>query len=53
MKLTTTQYGFEYGAATVERLCSDDVKGWIALVGYGQDEVFILQNSGLGHVIAL
>jgi len=26
-----TQYGFEYGAATLERKCSDDKKGWVCL----------------------
>jgi hypothetical protein len=26
-----TKYGFEYGSATVERVCSDDKKGWVAL----------------------
>ena len=24
----TTQYGFNFGPAVVERLCSDDKKGW-------------------------
>ena len=24
----TTQYGFNFGPAVVERLCSDDNKGW-------------------------
>lgn len=26
-----TQYGFEYGAATVNRVCSDDKKGWVVI----------------------
>ena len=24
-----TGYGFEWGAATVERMCSDEKKGWV------------------------
>ena len=27
----TTQYGFNFGPAVVERLCSDDEKGWVYL----------------------
>lgn len=26
-----TDYGFEYGAAEITRVCSDDKKGWIVL----------------------
>lgn len=26
-----TQYGFDWGAAKIERCCSDDKKGWIIL----------------------
>lgn len=26
-----TKYGFDYGAVTVERACSDDSKGWVTL----------------------
>lgn len=26
-----TKYGFEYGAVTVERSCSDDKAGWVCL----------------------
>ena len=26
-----TQYGFEWGAATVERCCSDRKKGWVVM----------------------
>ena len=31
MKIETTQYGFTYGAATVERSASDESKGWVYL----------------------
>jgi len=31
MKTETTQYGFVWGPATVERHISDDKKGWIAM----------------------
>jgi len=31
MNFETTQYGFIYGPATVERACSDDKMGWIVL----------------------
>lgn len=27
-----TTYGFEYGAAKVERVCSDKKRGWIVLM---------------------
>lgn len=26
-----TKYGFDYGAAKIERKCSDDKKGWVCL----------------------
>lgn len=26
-----TQYGFNFGPAVIERLCSDDKKGWVYL----------------------
>jgi len=26
-----TKYGFEYGSLAVERMCSDDKKGWVVL----------------------
>lgn len=26
-----TQYGFEYGAVKIDRLCSDEKKGWVAI----------------------
>ena len=26
-----TQYGFNYGAAEVERMCCDEKKGWVVL----------------------
>ena len=32
MKAALTQYGFEFGPATIERACSDDPKGWIMLL---------------------
>ena len=31
MNYKKTQYGFEYGAATIDRKCSDDKKGWVCL----------------------
>ena len=31
MNFAETKYGFEWGAAKVERLCSDDKKGWVCL----------------------
>lgn len=31
MKTETTQYGFVWGPATVERAISDDKKGWVLL----------------------
>jgi len=31
MNYKETQYGFEYGAVTIERLCSDEKKGWVIL----------------------
>jgi hypothetical protein len=27
-----TQFGFEFGCATVERVCSDKKKGWVVMV---------------------
>jgi hypothetical protein len=27
-----TTYGFSYGAATIERCCSDEKRGWVALM---------------------
>lgn len=45
-----TQYGFEYGAAKVERLCSDEKKGWI-VVGVttpkGQAQVYVTKTGKL------
>ena len=32
MHFAETTYGFEYGAATVERACSDEAKGWVLLL---------------------
>ena len=29
MHYKETTYGFEYGAAEITRLCSDDKKGWV------------------------
>ena len=26
-----TKYGFKYGSATVDRLCSDDKEGWVLI----------------------
>jgi len=35
-----TQFGFKYGAASVERLCSDEKKGWVAIgVNAGKNRV--------------
>ena len=31
MKCETTQYGFNWGSARVERTMSDDKKGWVHL----------------------
>lgn len=31
MNSETTQYGFKWGSATIERLCSDEKKGWVYL----------------------
>ena len=31
MHIKDTKYGFEYGAATVERCCSDETKGWVVI----------------------
>ena len=31
MHYKETRYGFEYGCAEVERLCSDKRKGWVAI----------------------
>ena len=31
MKLDFTQYGFQWGAAKVERHCSDEKLGWVYL----------------------
>ena len=28
---TETRYGFEYGSAVVERLASDEAKGWVLI----------------------
>ena len=30
-KTEITQYGFNFGPAVIERLCSDDSKGWVYL----------------------
>jgi hypothetical protein len=27
-----TQYGFQWGAAKIERACSDDKKGWVCML---------------------
>lgn len=27
-----TKYGFDYGAAQIERCCSDEKKGWVVLL---------------------
>lgn len=32
MHYAETKYGFEYGAATIERACSDEKKGWVMLL---------------------
>ena len=29
---TETAFGFKYGAAIVERACSDETKGWVILM---------------------
>jgi len=29
---TETKYGFDWGAAKVQRCCSDDKKGWVLLL---------------------
>lgn len=35
-----TAYGFEYGAAKVNRLCSDDKAGWVSIgLSTPRDEV--------------
>ena len=31
MNYQETKYGFDYGAAKIERKCSDDKKGWVCL----------------------
>ena len=31
MHYRMAQYGFEWGSAKVERLCSDDKKGWVLM----------------------
>jgi hypothetical protein len=31
MRYEETRYGFNYGAADVERVASDEKKGWVAL----------------------
>lgn len=31
MKGFNTDYGFVYGPATIQRICSDDKKGWVVL----------------------
>jgi hypothetical protein len=28
---TETKYGFQFGPALVERMCSDDKKGWVVI----------------------
>lgn len=33
-KFQETKYGFHYGAALVERVCSDDKRGWVCLGVY-------------------
>ncbi len=32
MHYAETKYGFEYGAATIERACSDERTGWVMLL---------------------
>jgi len=32
MRFEQTQYGFTYGAAEIERACSDEKKGWVMLI---------------------
>ena len=31
IKYDETAYGFEYGAAAVERVCADEKKGWVVI----------------------
>jgi hypothetical protein len=31
MHYKETQYGFEYGAARIQRICSDEKKGWVTI----------------------
>ena len=31
MHYAETQFGFEYGAAKINRCCSDEKKGWVVL----------------------
>lgn len=31
MKLESTQFGFKWGSLEVQRYCSDEGKGWVAL----------------------
>jgi hypothetical protein len=31
MHYQETQYGFEYGAVDVSRMCSDEKKGWVVI----------------------
>ena len=31
MRFAVTQYGFQYGAAEVTRMCSDEKKEWVCL----------------------
>ena len=32
MKFANTQYGFDYGAASITRAMSDEKKGWVILI---------------------
>jgi hypothetical protein len=48
IKRENSRYGFVFGAATVERLCSDETKGWV-IVGISSDrdkiEVYVTKTG--------
>ena len=52
MHCKETKFGFEYGAAKVERNCSDKVKGWVSIgiitpkhEGHNEIQVYVTKTG--------
>jgi len=52
MNYAETRFGFDYGAAKVERVCSDEKRGWVVIQIYGmrgekvQSDVHVYVTKG-------